>query len=132
MKHWAVRKGNALIKESKMDCRKVMLLLVLLAGIMPLTLFSQQIYSTNYRSEADVKVYVTEYRSEADLFVYKCTYRSDAEGNKGMWYFTEYRSDAKKKIYFTEYKSEADVIVYFTEYRSEAGWRNKAKQYLFY
>ena len=93
---------------------------------------AQKIYSTNYKSEADVKVYVTEYRSEADLIVYKTKYSSEATDNKGIWYFTQYKSEAKKKIYFTEYRSEADVKVYFTEYKSEAGWKNKSKQHLFY
>ena len=93
---------------------------------------AQKIYSTNYKSEADVKVYVTEYRSEADLIVYKTKYSSEATDNKGIWYFTQYKSEAKKKIYFTEYRSEADVKVYFTEYKSEAGWKDKSKQHLFY
>lgn len=102
-------------------------LLVALCGLR-----AQKIYSTNYKSEADVKVYVTEYRSEADLIVYKTKYSSEATDNKGIWYFTTYKSEAKKKIYFTEYRSEADVKVYFTEYKSEAGWKDKSKQHLFY
>lgn len=64
---------------------------------------AQTIYSSQYRSDADVKVYVTNYKSEADLVVYRCDYRSDA-----------------------------DVVIYFTSYRSEAGWRDKSKQYWFY
>lgn len=93
---------------------------------------AQVIYSSNYRTEADVKVYVTHYKSEADLVVYKCRYKTEATGNRGLWYFTSYKSEAKKRIYFTDYKSEADLIVYFTNYRSEAGWRNRAKMHLMY
>ena len=80
---------------------------------------AQVVYSTQYSSDANVKVYVTQYKSDAD-------------GNTGLWYFTEYSSDAKKKIYFTQYKSDADLIVYFTEYKSDAEWKNKSKQQLMY
>lgn len=105
-----------------------LLLLVAIAG----SLRAQRVYSTNYKSEADVKVYVTEYRSEADIIVYKTKYKSDATDNKGIWYFTEYKSEAKKIIYFTDYRSEADIKVYFTQYKSETGWKNKSKQHLLY
>ncbi len=113
-----------------MKKRTFILFLFLLLGICGLQ--AQKIYSTNYKSEADVKVYVTEYRSEADIIVYKTKYSSEATDNKGIWYFTQYKSEAKKKIYFTEYRSEADIKVYFTDYKSEAGWKDKSKQHLFY
>ena len=105
-----------------------LLFLVTMAG----SLHAQRVYSTNYKSEADVKVYVTEYRSEADIIVYKTKYKSEATDNKGIWYFTEYRSEAKKIIYFTDYRSEADIKVYFTQYKSEAGWKDKSKQHILY
>ena len=111
--------------------KKIFVLLFFLSLVL-CNLQAQKIYSTNYKSEADVKVYVTEYRSEADIIVYKTKYSSEATDNKGIWYFTQYKSEAKKKIYFTEYRSEADVKVYFTEYKSEAGWKDKSKQHLFY
>lgn len=46
--------------------------LLLTMLLLPVCLFAQRVYSTNYRTEADVKVYVTQYRTEADLIVYKC------------------------------------------------------------
>jgi len=93
---------------------------------------AQIVYSTNFKSEADVKVYVTSYKSMADLVVYKSRFKSEATGNQGFWYFTTYRSEAKKRIYFTDFRSEADLIVYFTDYRSEAGWRDRSKMHLMY
>jgi len=92
----------------------------------------QLVYSTEYKSDADVKVFVSKYKSDADLIVYKAPYKSDVEGNNGIWYFSEYKSDAKKKIYFTDYKSDADLVIYFTEYKSDAGWQHKNKQQLMY
>ena len=77
---------------------------------------AQIVYSTDWKSEAKVKVYVTEYKGEADLIVYK----------------TEWKSEAKKAIYFTSWKSEADIIVYFTEYKGEAGWKKKSKKHIMY
>ena len=92
----------------------------------------QTVYSTEWKSEAKVKVYVTEYKSEADLIVYKTEWKSEAKDNKGLWYFTQWKSEAKKTIYFTEWKSEADLIIFFTEYKSEAGWKKKSKMHLMY
>ena len=79
----------------------------------------QTVYSTEWKSEAKVKVYVTEWKSEA-------------KDNNGIWFFTKWKSEAKKTIYFTYWKSEADLIIYFTEYKSEAGWKKKSKKHLMY
>ena len=35
--------------------------------------FAQKIYSTDWKSDADVKVFVTEWKSDPDLIVYKIT-----------------------------------------------------------
>ncbi len=43
--------------------------------------FSQEVYSVNYESQADVKVFVVDYESQADLKVYKVAYSSQASGN---------------------------------------------------
>lgn len=59
-----------------MKKRTFILLLFMLLGICGLR--AQKIYSTNYKSEADVKVYVTNYRSEADVKVYFTEYKSEA------------------------------------------------------
>ena len=37
---------------------------------------AQVVYSTDWKSEAKVKVYVTQYKSEADLIVYKTEWKS--------------------------------------------------------
>jgi hypothetical protein len=93
---------------------------------------AQIINSTEWKSDAHVKVYVTEWKSDADLIVYKTKWKSDAKKNEGIWFFTEWKSDADKKIFFTDWKSEADVIIYFSEYKSDAGWKNAAKKHWFY
>lgn len=69
---------------------------------------AQQVYSCDYKHEAEVKVYVTNYKYEAELVVYKCKYKYDAEGNKGLWFFVEHKYNADKKIYFVDSKYEAD------------------------
>ncbi len=63
------------------------------------SLNAQQVYSCQYKSEADINVYVSDYSSDADLIVYKCDYRSEASGNEGEWYFVNYKSEADKYIY---------------------------------
>ena len=77
-------------------------------------------------------VYSTDWKSEADLIVFKTKWKSEAKGNDGIWFFTEWKSEAKKKIYFTEWKSEADIVVYFSEWKSESGWQKNSKKHLFY
>ena len=110
---------NIIIMSSQKKC------IIAIAFILFLTIGNaaktqaQVVYSTQYSSDANIKVYVTQYKSDADLVVYKCQYKSDADGNTGLWYFTEYSSDAKKKLYFTQYKSDAE-------------WKNKSKQQLMY
>tara|TARA_B100001063_G_scaffold247315_1_gene292542 strand:- start:6158 stop:6490 length:333 start_codon:yes stop_codon:yes gene_type:complete len=96
------------------------------------SLFSQKIFSVDYKSQADINVFVTDYRSQADLLVFKLDYLSEVKGNQGLWHFVNYKSQADKKIYFVEYKSQADLNIFFVEYKSQAGWKNKSKkQFLF-
>lgn len=81
-------------------------LLCSLALCIPLSAFSQKVYSVKYESQADVKVYVVDNESQCDLKVYKVNYSSQADKNKGRWYFVDYES--------------------------QAGWKNKSKQHLMY
>ncbi|MEC8723502.1 MAG: hypothetical protein VXX60_00655, partial [Bacteroidota bacterium] len=46
--------------------------------------FSQAVFSTDYNSQAEVKVYVVDYASQADLKVFKVNYSSHAKDNKGL------------------------------------------------
>ena len=78
------------------------LIFALLMGLCGLR--AQKIYSTNYKSEADVKVYVTEYRSEADLIVYKTKYTSEATDNNVEVYI----SFLRKKLDFV--KSRVEIV----------------------
>ena len=82
-------------------------------------IFSQKIYSTDYKSQADISVFVTDYESQSDLKVFKVDYQSQAKDNKGFWYFVDYPSQADKKIFFVKYPSQA-------------GWRNRSKIHLGY
>ena len=106
--------------------------LILLIFLMPVYAFSQQIFTVDYASQADVKIYVVDYPSQADLKVYKVNYASQAKGNDGLWHFVDYASQADVKIYFVDYSSQADMKIYFVDYQSQAGWRNKNKKHLFY
>ncbi|OJV52194.1 MAG: hypothetical protein BGO31_00545 [Bacteroidetes bacterium 43-16] len=91
---------------------------------------AQQVYVTEWKSDAVAQVYVTEWKSDADLVVYVSEWKSDADKkNEGIWYFTTWKSEGKQ-IYYTEWKSDADIIVYFSKWKSDAGWVNKKKQHL--
>ena len=125
-----VRPGINRRKDEGLQMSTVIVIAVL--ALIGVAASGQVVYSTDYKSEAQVKVYVTKYKSEADLVVYKTTYKSEADANKGIWFFTNYKSEAKKKIWFTDYKSEADIVVYFTTYKSEAGWKKNSKKHMMY
>jgi hypothetical protein len=101
------------------------LIIILVIVCSAISVFSQKVYVTEWKSEADKKVYITEWKSEADMFVYKTSWKSEAKPDSGFWYYTEWKSEADWKIYFTTWKSEADIKVYFTEWKSEAGWKKK-------
>ena len=66
--------------------------------------FSQKIYSTKYKSQADIDVFVTQFKSQADLLVYKVEYISQAKQNIGLWYFVDNESRSNKKIFFSDRK----------------------------
>ena len=65
-----------------------------------LKVFSQNIFSTNYKSQSDFNIYVVNYKNQADLLVFKVEYESQAKGNNGLWYFVEYESQSDKKVFF--------------------------------
>lgn len=111
------------------DVKKSCFLFIFLIGF--LWMNAQQIYVTDWKSDANVIVYVTDWKSDADLIVFKTDWKSDASKNEGIWYFTDWKSDAKKQIYFTDWKSDANVIIYFTDWKSDAGWKNSSKKHYF-
>lgn len=41
--------------------------LLILLFILPLTLYSQKVYSVKYSNQSDVKLYVVEYENQCDL-----------------------------------------------------------------
>jgi hypothetical protein len=102
--------------------KKVVFLTVLVFLVFIGTAFSQKIYVTEWKSEADYLVYVTEWKSEANVIAYITKWKSNAKPRSGIWYFTEWKSEADIKIYYTSWKSEASLIVYFTKWQSEAQW----------
>ena len=84
-----------------------------------LTSNAQNIYSAEYKSQADINIFVVDYKSQADLLIYKVDYKSQAKGNEGLWFFVDY-------------KSQADLKVFFVDYKSQAGWVSKEKKHLLY
>ncbi len=100
--------------------------------LIPISAFSQRVFSTSYRNQADVNIFVVDYENQCDLKVYKVDYANQANGNNGLWHFVDYANQADKKIFFTSYANQSDLKIYFVKYRNQAGWRNKSKQHLLY
>ena len=116
--------------KSHIPVAKEKLLFVLL--FVPFFSISQNVFSTEYISQSEIKVFVVDYESQADLKVFKVNYQSQSKGNEGLWYFVKYASQADKKIYFVDYSSQSDLKIFFVKYKSQSGWRNNQKKYLMY
>jgi len=99
---------------------------------LPVTSYSQKVFSVKYESQSDVKVFVVDYENQCDLKVYKVDYDSQSKRNEGLWYFTKYESQSDKRVYFVDYATQSDLKIFFVKYRSQSGWRNKSKQHLMY
>lgn len=109
-----------------------MFLLIILTFSLSQIIKAQQVYSSDSKYDADVKIYVVESKYDADLLVYKTESKYNATGNEGLWYFTENKYDADKKVFFTDSKYDADLLIYFTDSKYNASWRNKERIYLLY
>mgnify|MGYP000019206544 CR=1 FL=1 len=77
--------------------------LLIILFIIPLSSFSQKVYSVQYSNLSDVKVYVVDYENQSD-----------------------------KKMYFINYPDQSDLKIFFVKYKNQSGWRNKSKQHLMY
>ena len=64
--------------------------------LLPIFVFSQKVFTTDYSSQADIKVFVVDYESQSDLKVFKVDYQSQSKGNEGLWYFVKYSSQSNK------------------------------------
>jgi hypothetical protein len=106
--------------------------LLLLILFLSSKVYSQNIYSVNFKYQSDVKVFVTDNKINADLLIYKVDHKYEAKENKGSWYFCEYKYQAEKNIFFTEYSYQSDLRVFVVDYKYLAGWINKEKIDLFY
>ena len=71
--------------------------------LVPLSSYSQKVYSVKYSNQSDIKVYVVEYENQSD-----------------------------KKIYFVDYPNQSDLKIFFVMYKNQSGWRNTSKQHLMY
>ena len=52
--------------------------------IIPLSSYSQKVYSVKYSNQSDVKVYVVEYENQSDLKVFKVDYPNQVDGGVGF------------------------------------------------
>jgi hypothetical protein len=94
---------------------KIIIVLSITSWMTPI--YSQMVFQTVHRSQADFILFETRWLSDADLIIYKTESRREAKGEKGVWYFTKFRGEATVKVFFTKYRSEADFTIHFTKWR---------------
>jgi len=93
--------------------------ILIILFLIPLSSYSQKVFSVDYPNQSDVKVYVVEYENQCDLKVFKVDYPNQVDGNKGLWYFVDYQN-------------QSDLKIFFVKYKNQSGWRDKSKQHLMY
>ena len=123
---------NRICKVLGEQTNRIMRHILFFLFLLPISTFSQKVYSVQYPNQSDVKVFVVEYENQCDLKVYKVDYPNQVNGNRGLWYFVEYPNQTDKKIYFVDYPNQSDLKIFFVEYENQSGWRDKSKQHLMY
>jgi hypothetical protein len=66
-------------------------LLILLTTFISFSSYCQKLYSTDYKSQADINVFVVDYKSQSDLKVFFVKYKSQAAG---------WRDNSKKHLLY--------------------------------
>lgn len=95
-------------KTKKMKKVKLLILWLFFSGL----IYSQTVYITNYKYEADYKVYFTNTKAYADRVVNITEYKYKAKKSNKYWYFVKSKYQADIKIYIVNHKSDANLIVY--------------------
>ena len=97
--------------------------IIILLCIFPLFAFSQKMFLTSNKFDADLKVYVTNLSEKCELKVYVTTnqYEVKNELSSGVWVYTKNKYDADYIIYFTDFEYEADLKIYFVNTKQKAG-----------
>ena len=75
-------------------------ILVLALLLISTIAFSQKIYITDYKHQADITIYIAQYKHQADDWVYQVKYPHEATNGK---------------IYITKYPHQADIKIYIVE-----------------
>jgi len=96
------------ILKKKMKRIKLFILWLFLSGL----IYSQTVYITNHKHEADYKVYFTNTKAYADRVVSITEYKYKAKNSNKYWYFVKSKYQADIKIYIVNHKSDANLIVY--------------------
>ena len=60
--------------------------LLIILFMIPISSYSQKVYSVNYSNQSDVKVYVVDYENQSDLKVFKVDYPNQVDDNKLAWF----------------------------------------------
>lgn len=102
---------------SKLVFMKTHVLLTAITLFISSLIYSQKIFVTENKNEADYVIYVAKDKSNADWVVMKTTWKNQAKN--GRWFFTEWKNEADIIVYISEDKNEADKFVFYTEWTTD-------------
>lgn len=79
--------------------------------------YSQKVFYTTNKNEANFKIYISQKEYEADWIVLKTNWIKNVK--KGIWFEVKYKNEADLILYIVNEKYEADKVVWFTKYESK-------------
>ena len=72
---------------------KTHLKILLLTLFLSQFLFSQKVFITENKNEADYKIYISKEKSSADWVIMKTNWKNEAKN--GKWYFTKWKNETE-------------------------------------
>ncbi len=88
-----------------------------LFSFISINLYSQKIFITENKNEADYIIFYNNQKTNSDWVIMKTTWKNQAKN--GIWFFTEWKNEADIKIFITQNKYEADKIVFVTVWSTD-------------
>lgn len=102
-----------------MKPHNIFLFVFLLFGIKS---YSQKVFYTSNKNEANYKIYITQKEYEADWIILKTNWIKNAR--RGVWFEVNYKDEADLIVYVVNEKYLADKVVFFTEYESKIKFKD--------
>lgn len=80
-------------------------------------IYSQKVYYTKFKNDADLVIYITKDKSKADLIIKKVSHSYEVK--PGFWKEVKLKADADLIVFISDRNTTDVKKVYFTKYNDE-------------